>query len=200
MSEVKNLHPQEELYFSQQEKEAILGQKGVVLWLYGLSGSGKSTLARELEVQLWRQGHPTVILDGDRLRTGLNSDLGFSKQDRMENIRRFSELAKLLVSQGLIVIVSAITPFESLRKQAKSILGESMIKVYVKASFEVCAKRDPKGIYAKAAKGEISNFTGKDSDFEEPKEADEVIDTQQNSLSSCLGSLRSLLDHFLTVD
>lgn len=177
-----NIHTEFHRFLNRHDKETLLGQRGTVIWLYGLSGSGKSTIANAAERVLHKQGRMTAILDGDNLRSGLNSNLGFSDQDRLENIRRFAEVAKLFASQGIITFVSAITPRGELRDLARGILGEDLFEVFVKASFETCEKRDVKGLYAKAAKGEIPNFTGRDSSFEIPSDANLIIDTEQTTV------------------
>ncbi len=164
------------------DKEARLGQRGVVCWLYGLSGSGKSTLTLGLERILFAGGRTVQILDGDNIRTGLNKNLGFTEEDRLENIRRVAEVAKLFAQSGQIVLASFITPREKLRQLAREIIGEKdFFGVYVKASFAACAARDPKGLYKKAQAGNVANFTGRDQEFEEPAAlpADLVIDTEQ---------------------
>ena len=184
-----NIHTEFHRFLQREDKERLLGQRGMVIWLCGLSGSGKSTIANATERVLHQQGRATVILDGDNIRSGLNSNLGFSDDDRLENIRRIAEVAKLFSAQGLITIVSAITPRGELRDVARGILGKDFFEVYVKASFEACAARDVKGLYAKAAKGEIANFTGKDSSFEEPMQADLVLDSEQLSLEECVDTL-----------
>ena len=144
-------------------------KQGKVIWLYGLSGAGKTTLAEALEKKLQSDGYPTVLLDGDNLRSGLNKDLGFGDRDREENIRRVSEVAKLFASSGVIAICSLITPLRAHRARVReTISGQDLIEVYVAASYEVCARRDTKGLYSKAALGLIVNFTGKDSAFEAP--------------------------------
>jgi adenylylsulfate kinase len=177
-----NIHPEFHRFLHRQDKEMLLGQRGVVVWLCGLSGSGKSTIANAAERVLHQQGRFTTILDGDNLRTGLNSNLGFTDQDRLENIRRISEMAKVFVSQGIITFVSAITPRGELRDLARGLLGADLFEVYVKASYEACEKRDVKGLYAKAARGEIAHFTGKDGSFEPPHNADLVLDTEKTSV------------------
>ena len=174
-----HIHPEFHRFLNRHDKESLLGQKGLVVWMCGLSGSGKSTIANAAERVLHQQGRFTIILDGDNLRTGLNSNLGFSDIDRLENIRRISETAKVLAANGVITFVSAITPRGELRDLARGILGEDFFEVYVKASFEACEKRDVKGLYAKAAKGEIPNFTGRDSSFEPPVNPQLVLDTEQ---------------------
>ena len=193
-----NIHPETRRFLDRAAKEELLGQKGIVLWLYGLSGSGKSTMANEAERALHSEGRMTVILDGDNLRTGLNSNLGFSDDDRTENVRRVAETAKLLAGQGMIVFVSVITPLRRQRSLAGEIIGPDFHEVYVKADFDTCAGRDPKGLYAKAKEGKISQFTGKDSGFEEPEAAALVLDTQARSVAQCvadlLGYWRSVAD------
>jgi adenylylsulfate kinase len=174
-----HIHPEFHRFLNRHDKETLLGQKGLVVWMCGLSGSGKSTIANAAERVLHQQGRFTIILDGDNMRTGLNSNLGFSDVDRLENIRRISETAKVLAANGVITFVSAITPRGELRDLARGILGDDFFEVYVKASFEACEKRDVKGLYAKAAKGEIPNFTGRDSSFEPPANAQLVLDTEQ---------------------
>lgn len=175
-------------------KEAQLGQIGHVFWFYGLSGSGKSTLVNALERQLVELGYVTKVLDGDNIRSRLNSDLGFSDADRKENIRRIAEVARLFAEMGVIVFSSFITPRRDLRAQAASIVGEKdFTSVYVQASFETCAERDVKGLYAKAAKGGVANFTGKDSSFEAPEsdDSDWIIETDTQSEAESLEILLS---------
>ena len=193
-----NIHPETRRFLDRAAKENLLRQKGVVLWLYGLSGSGKSTIANEVERVLHGDGRMTVILDGDNLRTGLNANLGFSDDDRTENVRRVAETAKLLAGQGIIVFVSVITPQRRHRAAAREIIGPDFHEVYVKADFDTCAERDPKGLYAKAREGKIGQFTGKDSGFEEPEKPSLVLDTQARSIDQCaadlLGYWRSVAD------
>lgn len=177
-----NIHTEFHRFLNRHDKEAILRQRGIVVWLCGLSGSGKSTIANAAERVLHQQGRFTTILDGDNLRSGLNSNLGFTDEDRLENIRRISEVAKIFVSQGIITFVSAITPRGELRDLARGVLGNDLFEVYVKASYEACEKRDVKGLYAKAARGEIEHFTGKDGSFEPPQNADLVLNTETTSI------------------
>lgn len=189
-----HIHPTFDRLVSRQEKEAQLGQRGCVLWLFGLSGSGKSTIAAALERQLHASGRLTMVLDGDNLRTGLNRNLGFSDEDRQENVRRAAEVAKLFASAGVVTIVSVITPRAALRATVReSIAREDLTLVYVRASFETCARRDPKGLYAKAAAGEVKQFTGRDSGFEEPAEGevDLVLDTETLDVPACVDRLAS---------
>ena len=177
-----NIHPEFHRFLHRQDKENLLGQRGLVVWLCGLSGSGKSTIANAAERVLHQQGRFTTILDGDNLRTGLNSNLGFSDEDRLENIRRISEVAKVFVSQGVITFVSAITPRGELRDLARGLLGNDLFEVYIKASYEACEQREVKGLYAKAARGEIAHFTGKDGSFEPPQNPDLVLDTETTTI------------------
>jgi adenylylsulfate kinase len=184
-----NIHTEFHRFLQREDKERLLGQRGIVIWLCGLSGSGKSTIANAAERVLHQQGRATVILDGDNMRAGLNANLGFSDDDRLENIRRIAEVAKLFAAQGIITLVSAITPRGELRDVARGILGTDFFEVYVRASYEACAARDVKGLYAKAAKGEIEHFTGKDSSFEEPMQADLILDSEELDLEECVDAL-----------
>jgi adenylylsulfate kinase len=173
-----HIHPIFDSMLSRQDKETLLKQRGVVIWMTGLSGSGKSTLARGLEHKLYKQGIITKLLDGDNLRSGLNSDLGFSDEDRTENIRRVAEIAKLFADAGIVTICSFVSPTNAIREQAQAIIGANdFLEVYVNASFETCAKRDVKGLYAKALNGEIKNFTGLDAPFEAPIKPFVELDT-----------------------
>jgi len=178
------------------EKEARLRQRGRVIWLYGLSGSGKSTLAIALERRLHSEGVATHLLDGDNIRIGLNRDLGFTDADRSENIRRISEVAKLFVQAGVVVICAFIAPQRAHRQLARSIIGAAdFSEVYVAASFETCAKRDPKGLYAKANAGGVKQFTGRDSSFEAPAAEDDVliIDTEAETAEASLVRLHGVV-------
>ena len=178
-----NIHTEHHRFLNRHDKETLLKQKGLAIWMCGLSGSGKSTIANATERVLHQQGRFTIILDGDNLRAGLNTNLGFSDEDRLENIRRIAELTKILVENGIIVFISAITPKGELRDLARGILGEEkLFEVYVKASFEACEQRDVKGLYAKAARGEIANFTGQTSSFEPPQSPDLTLDTESLSI------------------
>jgi adenylylsulfate kinase len=185
-----HLYPVFDRMLPRSAKEDLLGQSGAVIWMYGLSGSGKSTLANLLERRLHEQGRLVKVLDGDNIRTGLNRNLGFSDEDRLENIRRVAEVAKLFADCGIIAITSFITPRNDLRRLAREVIGDrDLLEVYVKASFETCAARDPKGLYAKAAAGEVKQFTGKDSAFEEPESPDLILDTEAESEAECLEGL-----------
>lgn len=177
-----HIHPEFHRFLNRHDKEVLLRQRGIVVWLYGLSGSGKSSIANAAERVLYQQGRCTVILDGDNLRAGLNSNLGFSDEDRLENIRRMAETAKIFVAQGIITFVSAITPRGELRDLARGLLGEDLFEVYVQASYATCEQRDVKGLYAKAARGEIEHFTGKDGSFEPPQSPDLLLNTETVSV------------------
>ncbi|MDP0490305.1 MAG: adenylyl-sulfate kinase [Verrucomicrobiota bacterium JB023] len=190
----ENIHPDFERFVSRQSKEELLGQKGVVLWMYGLSGSGKSTIATQVEKSLRAQNRLTVVLDGDNLRSGLNSDLGFTDEDRNENVRRTAEVAKIFANQGLITIVSVITPLRRFRDLARNVIGADFREVYVHANFETCAQRDPKGLYQKVASGKVASFTGKDSGFEQPESCDLFLDTEQQSVDDSAQAVIQLID------
>jgi adenylylsulfate kinase len=186
----ENLHPITDRLLKRSDRESITRQRSKVIWMCGLSGSGKSTLATALEKRLYAEGKLVYVLDGDNIRTGLNSGLGFSDEDRSENIRRIAEVSKLFADAGLVAINSFITPNASLRAMAREIIGkDDLIAIYVKASFETCMKRDVKGLYAKAEKGLVPQFTGKDSGFEEPEDSDLVIDTEAQSVEQSLDAL-----------
>ena len=167
---------------STNDREKLLKQRSIVIWLTGLSGSGKSTLGKALEKKLLEDGHAAYLLDGDSLRTGLNKDLGFSINDRNENIRRAGEVCKLFADAGLIVITAFISPLLSQRNSIREKFENGkFVEVYVKASLETCEKRDVKSLYKKARAGEIKDFTGVDSPYEEPVSPEIIIDTDQLS-------------------
>ncbi|WP_407362717.1 adenylyl-sulfate kinase [Pseudomonas luteola] len=171
-----------------------LGQKPYCLWLTGLSGAGKSTLANSLDLALHQRGLHAYVLDGDNLRNGLCRDLGMSAAERSENIRRIAEVAKLMVEAGLVVIVSAISPFQADRDTARALFEPGQFRcVYVSTSFEECARRDPKGLYRAAREGRIHNFTGFDSPYEPPYDADCEIDTARLSIPEATQALIGLL-------
>ena len=154
---------------NREKREQICGHKGKVLWFTGLSGSGKSTLANALDDKLNSNNFNTYILDGDNVRMGLNKDLGFSPEDRKENIRRISEVAKLFADSGKVVMTAFISPYSKDRDQARKLIGDDFIEIFVNTSLDECIKRDPKGLYKKALNGEIKGFTGIDAPYEEPK-------------------------------
>ncbi len=185
-----NIHPIFDFILSRNEKENLLNQKGVVVWLTGLSGSGKSTIAQGVEHLLYKDKIITKLLDGDNLRTGLNANLGFSESDREENIRRVAETAKLFVETGIVTICSFVSPTTQIRTNAKEIIGDSdFLEVYVNASFEACAKRDVKGLYKKALAGEIKNFTGLDAPFEAPENPFIILDTSSQTINESIEQL-----------
>lgn len=166
-----------------EEKERITRQRGYVLWMTGLSGSGKSTVAFELEKQLVKMGHLSSVLDGDNLRKGLNRDLGFSAADRAEGLRRTAEAAKLLAEAGVIVVASTISPAARDRECARELIGEDRFaEIWVATPLEVCEERDPKGLYAKARRGEIEDFTGVSAPYEEPESPDLEIHPEREPL------------------
>lgn len=166
-----------------EAREKLLCQKGVCLWFTGLSGSGKSTLAREVERTLYNMGHLSYVLDGDNIRHGLNGDLGFSQEDRRENIRRITEVTKLFVDAGLIVLTAFISPFRQERQRAREVLGsESFAEVYVDCELDICEHRDVKGLYQKARKGEIGDFTGISSPYEKPENPELKVDTGKQDI------------------
>jgi adenylylsulfate kinase len=179
---------------SPEARAAIKSQQPRCIWLTGLSGAGKSTLANALEVRLHGSGLHTCLLDGDNLRRGLCSDLGMTPEARKENVRRIAEVARLMVDAGLIVIVAAISPFRTDREAARKLFPEgTFLEVYVSTSFEVCARRDPKGLYREARAGRLKNFTGLDSPYEAPLEPDCDIDTGDLALNEACERLWALL-------
>ena len=188
------IYPIYKQMLTRAEREKKLEQHACVIWLYGLSGSGKSTLTTALEHRLFAEGYVTAHLDGDNLRDGLNRGLGFSDADREENIRRAAEVSKLFVQAGVVCLNSFITPRESFRRTARAIIGEeNLYEIYIKCSFETCMKRDVKGLYKKAAEGNVPLFTGKESTFEEPAHAALTIDTETTSLEESLETLYSFV-------
>jgi adenylylsulfate kinase len=161
-------------------------QRPCILWFTGLSASGKSTIASAVEQKLFELGHHTYLLDGDNVRHGLNKDLGFSDQDRVENIRRIGEIAKLMTDAGLLVLTAFISPFKADRKIVRDLVQtHEFIEIYMNTSLEECERRDPKGLYKKARKGEITNFTGIDSSYETPEQSEITIDTVNSSIEEC---------------
>lgn len=172
------------------DREKRNGHKGLVIWLTGLSGSGKSTLSNALEKALHQKGISTFNLDGDNTRLGINKDLGFSLSDRTENIRRVAEIARLFRDAGIVVITSFISPLENDRKAAKAIIGEDdFVEVFVDCPLSVCEERDVKGLYAKARRGELKNFTGIDSPFEIPVNPSVLVETNAFSAEECVSKI-----------
>jgi bifunctional enzyme CysN/CysC len=179
---------------NQEARSALNQQKPICLWFTGLSGSGKSTIANALEKELYKLGKRTYILDGDNVRHGLNYDLGFTEVDRIENIRRVSEVAKLMVDAGLIVLVTFISPFQKDRETARSKFKEGeFVEVFVDTPLEECEKRDPKGLYKKARQGTIKNFTGIDSSFERNTSAEFILETTNQNLDEIVEVLKSFI-------
>ena len=194
-----NLFPQ---FFdiTRKDREALKAQQGKVIWFTGLSGSGKSTLANALEHVLHQAGKHTYILDGDNIRQGLNKDLGFSDADRVENIRRIAEVARLMADAGLIVITAFISPFKKEREMARNLIGsEHFLEVYVSTSLAVCEERDPKGLYKKARAGQIPEFTGISSPYEAPLNPELVVATATQSKTASLTALVNFVRPLLTV-
>lgn len=178
---------------TKEERQKLNQHKSAVLWFTGLSGSGKSTLSVELEKELHAQGVHTYRLDGDNVRHGLNNNLGFSPEDRTENIRRIGEVGKLMVDAGLITLTAFISPYREDRDKVREILDEKeFIEVYVKCSVEACEARDPKGLYKKARAGEIKGFTGIDAPYEEPENPELTIETDKQPLKECV---QAIIDH-----
>lgn len=194
MTSPTNIHPVFDQILTRQDKEKLLRQHSKVIWFSGLSGAGKTTLAKELEVILHNKGYLTQILDGDNIRTGINNNLGFSDDDRKENIRRIAEVSKLLVFSGVIALNSFISPTKEIRDLAIGIIGkENFIEVFVDAPLEVCEQRDVKGLYKKARAGKIKNFTGIDAPFERPESPDIIINTAELSIAESLDRLLALV-------
>ncbi len=180
---------------TRRQREELLGQRGVVLWFTGLSGSGKSTLASRVERALYDRGRFAVVLDGDNLRHGLSNDLGFSSADRGENIRRAGEVARLFAEAGLIAITALISPFRADRERVRGRLAQGdFFEIFVDCPFEVCARRDPKGLYREAGQGAIPQFTGKDSPYEPPERPDLHLRTDENDVEECARRVLALLE------
>lgn len=176
------------------KRELNNGHRSGLIWLTGLSGSGKSTLAHELEQKLFERGVQAYVLDGDNIRKGLNRNLGFSSQDRQENIRRIGEVSKLFVDAGMIVISAFISPYENDRAYARDLISDGdFMEVYCKSSLAKCEERDVKGLYKKARKGEIENFTGISAPYEEPINPEIIVDTENLSLQECVENVLKYL-------
>lgn len=195
MEDTKN-HIRQVSNLTRQDREQFMDQQALTIWLTGLSGAGKSTIANGLEHRLAEQGMHTMVLDGDNIRKGLNRGLGFSEEDRSENIRRVAEVAKLMNDAGLIVIASLISPFQMDRDMARSIIGDAFVEVYVATPLEECERRDVKGLYQKARKGEIAEFTGITSPYEPPEHPEIRIDTTGRRVEDTIDDIMGyLLDH-----
>jgi len=194
-NENKHIYPVFDQIVSREEKEKKLKQKAKVIWFTGLSGSGKTTLASALERNLFERGHLTQVLDGDNIRTGINNNLGFSPEDRMENIRRIAEIAKLLINSGVICLCAFVSPTRDVRNIVRTIVGEDdFLEVFVSTPIEVCETRDIKGLYQKARAGEIKDFTGVSAPFDIPQNAILSIDTSDKTVEECV---EILLDRLL---
>lgn len=190
-----NIYPIFDRMMSRDDKEQLLKQRGMMLWFTGLSGSGKSTVAIALERELHSRGLLCRILDGDNIRSGINNNLGFSAEDRVENIRRIAEVGRLFVDTGIITIAAFISPNNQLREMAAEIIGkDDFVEVFVSTPLEECEKRDVKGLYAKARRGEINNFTGISAPFEAPEHPDIALDTSKLPVEE---SVKILLDYVL---
>lgn len=195
MSNQENIYPIFDRMLSRQDKEALLHQRGVMLWFTGLSGSGKSTVAIALERELHKRGLLCRILDGDNIRMGINANLGFSEEDRRENIRRVAEVAKLFVDTGIITIAAFVSPTEELRQLAENIIGKDDFKeIFISTPIEECEHRDVKGLYARARRGEVKNFTGISAPFEAPKHPALSIDTSKMPLEESVNMLLKFLN------
>jgi adenylylsulfate kinase len=169
------------------DRERLMGQKGAVIWFTGLSGSGKSTLANAVEEKLFEMGHLTYILDGDNIRHGLNKNLGFSPEDREENIRRIGEVSKLFCDAGVITMTAFISPYRKDRDKARALVADDrFIEIFVKVPLDIAEQRDPKGLYKKARAGEIKEFTGISAPYEEPEKPELTINTGENDLGQCV--------------
>lgn len=187
-----NIYPVFDKMLGRNDREALLKQHGIVLWFTGLSGSGKSTLAIALERELFKAGFVCRLLDGDNIRTGINNNLGFSEADRIENIRRIAEVAKLFADSGIVTLASFISPTKEIRSMAANIIGkDDFTEIYVSTPLEVCEQRDVKGLYKKARKGEIKDFTGISAPFEAPDSPAVSIDTSKASLEECVEMLKN---------
>lgn len=191
---MEHIYPIFDKMLSRQDKERLLGQRGLMIWFTGLSGSGKSTVAIALERELHKRGLLCRILDGDNIRCGINNNLGFSPADRVENIRRIAEVGKLFVDTGIITIAAFISPNNDMREMAAKIIGkDNFVEVYISTPIEVCEQRDVKGLYAKARHGEIKDFTGVSAPFEAPQSPDLELDTSSLSLEESVNSLLSYI-------
>lgn len=189
-----NIYPIFDRMLGRQDKESLLRQHSVMIWFTGLSGSGKSTIAIALERELHKRGLLCRILDGDNIRTGINNNLGFSEADRVENIRRIAEVSKLFIQTGIITIAAFISPSNQVREMAASIIGkEDFLEIYVNTPIEECERRDVKGLYAKARRGEIKDFTGVSAPFEAPLNPALSLDTSRLSVEESVNKLLDLI-------
>ena len=176
---------------SRSNREELLNQRAKLIWFTGLSGSGKSTLASHFESELWELGFKTIFLDGDNVRSGLSSDLDFSESGRVENIRRIGEVSKLFLESGLIVLCAFISPFRIEREKIRNLVGnDNFFEIYVDTPISVCEQRDKKGLYKRARNGEISNFTGVNSPYEEPETPFLIIQTHKTTMKESINTLK----------
>lgn len=190
----ENIYPIYDRMMTRQDKESLLGQRGIMIWFTGLSGSGKSTVAMGVERELHAQGILCRILDGDNVRAGINNNLGFSAEDRIENIRRIAEIGKLFVQTGVVTLACFVSPTNDIRQMAREIVcKEDFLEVYISTPIEECERRDVKGLYARARKGEVKNFTGISAPFEAPVSADIDIDTSKIPLEESVRTLTELI-------
>ena len=195
MNNDNNIYPIFDRMLARADKERLLGQRGVMLWFTGLSGSGKSTVAVALERELHRRGRLCRLLDGDNIRTGINAGLGFSADDRRENIRRIAEVGKLFVDTGIITLAAFVSPTEELRTLARDIICAADFKeIFVATPLEECERRDVKGLYARARRGEVKNFTGISAPFEAPQNPALVLDTTDTPVEESVGKVLALLE------
>lgn len=195
MNNDNNIYPIFDRMLARADKEQLLGQRGVMLWFTGLSGSGKSTVAVALERELHRRGRLCRLLDGDNIRTGINAGLGFSADDRRENIRRIAEVGKLFVDTGIITLAAFVSPTEELRTLARDIIGAADFKeIFVATPLEECERRDVKGLYARARRGEVKNFTGISAPFEAPQSPALVLDTTDTPVEESVEKVLALLE------
>lgn len=180
-------------YIAKHDREKMNGHKAMCVWFTGLSGAGKTTLANALERELYERGIKTFSLDGDNIRKGLSSDLGFSESDRIENLRRIGEVAKLMCDAGLVVTAAFVSPFKKDRQLIRNLLGNEFFEIFVNTPLEVCEQRDVKGLYQKARRGEITNFTGVDSPFEIPKDPDFQVNTVNQTIDQVVSKILEVI-------
>lgn len=201
MEETNHIYPIFDKMLGRSDKEALLGQRGIMIWFTGLSGSGKSTVAIALERELQKRGLLCRILDGDNIRSGINNNLGFSAEDRVENIRRIAEIGRLFVDTGIITLAAFISPNNDIREMAARIIGkEDFMEIYVSTPLEECERRDVKGLYAKARRGEIRNFTGISAPFEAPEHPALSLDTSVLSVEESVNQLLALILPKVTIN
>ena len=195
---MQNLYSTKDSLLSRKDKEKLLNQKGICVWLTGLSGSGKTTIANFVSRQLHNGGVYTQVLDGDNIRLGINKNLSFSDLDRKENIRRIAEVAKLFVEAGVVTFCCFVSPTREMRKLAKNVIGENdFFEVFISTNLETCETRDVKGLYKKARRGEIKDFTGVSSPFESPENPDLVLNTEDKSINEIGNTLINVLNNKL---